>query len=168
MPTRENGKDIFEDFPDDVDRHPRGGHGDDFPSDMENDWARVPGQLDVEDHESVSRTRPGDERSIPRDCKTIIHDSPLIEWIRQPNEDIPRVPDEDIPFRKPRHLNSVPHMRNPDEASEGWARFPSQEIPELAINDDDDDAPFDKQGDGRSIPRVAIPPQENSPETDWE
>jgi hypothetical protein len=45
---RENGKDIVEDFspsgsPKDADISPRGGKGKDVPSDMEYDWARIPG-----------------------------------------------------------------------------------------------------------------------------
>jgi hypothetical protein len=170
-----NTKDFVEDFPpsespDDVDMNPRGGQGDDFPSDIENDSVRVPGQPDVEDHESVLRTRTGDIRSIQRDSKTNPDDSRQTEWMRQPNEDFTGVPDEDISFEQPGQLNSVLHLRHPNKGSpmdsEVWTRIPSQEIPEVAI-DDDDVASFDKPGDARSIRRDAIPPQQNAPETDW-
>jgi hypothetical protein len=53
---------------------------------------------------------PGQTRTKPP-----TEESPECEWNRQPNERVPCVPDEDIPFDKPGQLNSIPHTKQPEE-----------------------------------------------------
>ncbi len=79
------------------------------------------------------------------------------------------VTDEDTPYSRPGQLSSVPQTKTPDEGGaddqpQDWARYPGGVKPEGV---DDEDSPFDRPGDVRSIPRDGKPPNEDSPESDW-
>ena len=79
----------------------------------------------------------------------------------QPNERVPGVPDEDIPFEKPGDLESTPCPKQsgepgPDDKPLYWTRYPGGKKPDV----EDEDLPFDRPSNLRFVPCDGHPSNE--------
>ena len=77
---------------------PQSNRPEEVDGDSPTEWIRAKNIPGVPEEDDEPFPRPGDVRSIPRDGKPYQEDSPDTTWLREPDQRIPGVHDEDAPF----------------------------------------------------------------------
>jgi hypothetical protein len=108
----------------------------------------------VRDKDTPSKCRD-DFNSIPCDEMPEDVPEPEMNWSTPPNECIPGVPDEDIPFDHPDMLNVSPRDGQPGQGvpNDDFVWICSVYMP---VKEEDVDAPFDRPGDTLQVAGICL------------